>query len=264
MYRADEIVREIVKQYRRPTSEPRVSSAGDIKASPNDVLASYLLSDGLSGEEFSALLRHPKDLERTLRGCVPADDNGLAPVIGAMEARSLTQNYVVQYGSRFLVADAKPMTHEYPSGLRVDYALLTNECSANMSTFEFGHNLPATRDVYLREQFFTVMCALFKAAPDHAHWYSQGHDDTILHDLTGVALAHELNEMRLDIAGKLPKSPIACELAAERSARTFLLENGVDPAAYEAFHALRAGPHEGAAKDISALVLENLRSSPSS
>lgn len=276
---SDKTLQEIVEYLKEDIKHAPVHDISDIYVHPNPILLSYCLAEiELDRSQLAHALRNPPEMNRTLELCVPEPqatatrpslddgysvDDPAPSIAAAIRGRTdkFAQGYDIHKSGQkkhtkvLVIGDRHMKTYVYPSGKAVDYYSVTNEMVANSPIFEGGSGILNPDEIYVRENFVTMMLALLDAMQDRPE--ISCHDIAEFPDyIKGIVIAHEKSEIELEHAGMRPGPGAGRELMAEFHSRGFLQEHGVDINHYFLFHKLRAGPDKrDREKRISKLIV---------
>jgi len=272
MYSVDQM-QHIVEHFREHRQPSHINTTADVKRFPNEVLLNYLISgEVLDSTELAGILETPAELEIWL-GLYSSEaaDNLTLPGLPfgisyeddveviSYALQKVTGKFSMADGNQLLFADAIPMEHEYPSGLRVPYYSLINEQSANVSTFGGGYGNLTSGEVYVRANFATAMNALCIVAesdgllPQYRQYMIR-----FSAQLPGIVISHELCEISNVNSGRSEAPGIERELQSEDNARDFLIDNGVDMNYYGLYHLLRASQDDTGGPNVSQDVVDQI------
>ncbi len=243
----------IADHFRKEVKPREINEISDVIKTPNDVLLSYYLGDSpYSVPELVDILKHPTELNEVFTLYYPkARSSEALPSLGngvnydmplrviASAIQKKTDQFVLGYEDRLLIADKKKEQYTYPSGKSVEHFLLTNEKSANIPIFEGGYANPESGEVIIRDGYITMLVALAQAQSDIFSDYKE-QMRFFKRFATGILLAHELSEIELVRADPNLEPGLELDLQSEQKAKKFILENGIPEKYFQLYHLIKA------------------------
>lgn len=266
MYSFQQISR-IMDFYRNTALHLPISTLDDIKVNPNDaLLTEYISSKKVGKKQLASDLRDLPSLGKKLRDVTqrkasesdpPVIYDSLDfnnPQIFASSVKTRNGKFALAYGEGIVVADKQRKRFTFPSGFQVDYHLLVNEQSANISIFDGAYASIDPEQIFVRQNFLTMIGALYGVVSPNSNHKNRALDFS--EAAIAILLAHEVSEIEIMKSGSVPEDRLELELESEKRARTLIAQHGISPEDYELFHTLRAGNDN---LDVSRAVLAHLK-----